>query len=461
MKKHLWAVACFLSSLCLVTLAAGSVLARESSVEERSRELDGLYTGSATLSSSGCFDDGDCRTCTADARLQLTRGDGKITIFADGPIITYTPCTYDTSETLRWTITGSYEMTDEGISRFTLDSCNEGRFSGQGSGTIDGDTINASFSCKTDENGSAERWSNVSFVKQSGAGDEEEDGEGEEAGTGDDPNAVNEGETSEGLTVDRLVGEARVSKLVAYSNRHKITTGPNSKAKIHYGDSEIVIGPNSELVVRTASNKYGDPVIMWEFINPEAVIYVKDRLHGTRKEESGAVPGSSTKRIFTNFYRSIMIFYNGSYEGKEDLSEFYGGETNRPEFTNPGTGERTVIVGIKGTEFYFHGEASERTLFLLDGDVDLYSDVNADALALTAGSKSLVDDTGGIGEPVAYNDADLEALAAAVDLAEPLAEDGGLSATDKSIIAAGVAGAVGAAMLISLRIQSLREKRRS
>lgn len=459
MKKRLWAVACLILSLCLLAVVAGTVLARESSVEEKSRELDGLYTGAATLSSSSCFDDGDCFTCTADAQLQLTRGNGKITILADGPSITYTPCTYNTSETLRWTVTGSYEMTEAGISSFTLDSCNDGRFGGSGSGTIDGETINVSFSCKTDEYGSAERWSNVVFTKQAdGTADEEgeEDGGDEITETVDDPNAVDAGETSDGITVDKLVGDAKVSKLVAYPNRHKITTGPNSKAKIHYGDSEIVIGPNSELVVRTASNKFGDPVIMWEFINPEAVIYVKDKLHGTRQEESGAVPGSATKRIFTNFYRSIMIFYNGSYQGKEDLSEFYGGETNQPEFTNPNNGDRTVIVGIKGTEFYFQGEGSSRTLFLLDGDVDLYNDVNADAVALTAGSKAPVDDAGAIGDPAGYTDAEIEVLAAAVDLTGDPAGDGGLSIKTIVAIAAGVAAVAGTAILIPLLIQSRR-----
>lgn len=57
-------------------------------------------------------------------------------------------------------------------------------------------------------------------------------------------------------------------------------------------------------------------------------------------------------------------------------------------------------------------------MFLLDGDADLYSDVKADALALTAGGKSLVDDTGAIGEPAAFTDAELEALMAAVNLTE-------------------------------------------
>lgn len=454
MKMHIWLATCVIFCFSVALALVSAVHAREGSVDDKSGELDGFYTGSTVLNSTSCFPDGDCSTCTTDQKVELTRGGGKVTIVATGPALTYTPCRVDTSTTLAWTLTGTYEMTEEGIHKFQINDCNEGRFPGSGSGTIDGEQIDVSFSCTKDDNGSIERWNNVALMKQSGGdgGDEgDETAADDESATEDDPNIIGEGETDNNITVDKMVGDATVSKIPGYPLKKMITTGSRSKAKIHFGDSEIVIGPNSQLIVNTATNKFGQPVIMWEFLNPQAVIYVKDSLHGTRQVDSGYVEGSTDKRIFTNLWRSIMIFYGGTYQGKKDLGEFYRGETNEPEFFNPGKGERSVIVGIKGTEYYYQATESGRTLFLNDGEIDLYSSSDSDLVALAAGEKVTVAEDGTVGPPVSYTSAEIEALAKEVDLTEQsLPKTDSLSTTTIAIIVAGASAALALIFLFIL-----------
>ncbi|MHB9112149.1 MAG: FecR family protein [Thermoleophilia bacterium] len=370
---------------------------------------------------------------------------------------------------MAWTLTGTYEVTEEGISRFQLDDCNEGHFPGSGSGTIDGEQINVSFRCTTDDHGSAHSWNNVVLTRQSGgaspdASDEEADqgetGQVDEDDFGQDPNRIKEGETDGNITVDRLFGDATVSKDSTYPSRHLITTGSRSKAKIHFGDSEIVIGPNSKLRVNTTENKFGQPVIMWEFLNPEAVIYVKDKLHGTREEVSGVHAGGDMERVYTNLWRSIAIFYNGSYYGKKDLNEFYGGETNQPEFTDPDTGERSVIVGIRGTEYYYQATESGRTMFLTEGEIDLYTDADDKLVTLAAGEKVPVDEDGAIGPATSYTSAEVEALAMEVELEQPVedaADAGRLSTT--AIVAIAAAGL--AIIVLAVTIILILRKRKN
>ncbi|MDO8736362.1 MAG: hypothetical protein Q7K29_04690 [Thermoleophilia bacterium] len=470
MKRQIWLVALFVIVLSAVPGLVGIVHAREDSLEDKSQAMDGLYTGAAVRSASSCFDDGDCFTCNTNDKVELMRGGGKVTIVATGPSLTYTPCREDLGTNVAWTLTGTYEMTDDGIYKFDLNNCNEGHFPGSGSGTINGEQINVSFKCVLDEDGSKETWNNVVLTKQSGgegAADEEgnagegETGQVDEGDFGQDPNLVDEGETDSNLTVDRIVGDASVSKIPSFPSKHLITTGPRSKVKIRYGDSEIVIGPNSKLRVNTTENKFGQPVIMWEFLNPDAVIYVKDSFQGTRQVDSGLIEGGPEKRIYTNLWRSIMIFYNGSYDGKKDLSEFYGGETNQPEFTDPGTGERSVIVGIKGTEYYFQATGSRRTLFLTEGEIDLYLDADDKIVTLASGEKAPVDDDE-IGPVTSYTSAEIDALAKETALTEQPAaatKDESSSTTIAIIVAAGLV--VLAALVVVILIFKSRKKHKS
>ncbi|MBI5870932.1 MAG: hypothetical protein HZB44_08290 [Actinobacteria bacterium] len=464
MKKHSWLIAVFIIALLAVPGLASIVHAQEDSIEEKSAQLDGLYTGTAERIYTSCLA-GECETCPPiSGTVRMTRGGGKVTIVTSGPDNATGPCRVDAGTTLAWTLKGTYETTGEGINSFTLNDCNNGSFPGSGSGVIEGDRVTVSFSCTFPKSpGSSEKWNNVVLTKQAGddpageAGDfaenREETGTSDDDDFGQDPNRIKEGETDGSITVDRLVGDATVRKDSTYPSRHLITTGSRSKAKIHFGDSEIVIGPNSRLRVNTTENKLGQSVIMWEFLNPEAVIYVKDKLHGTRKEESGVQTGGPTERIYTNLWRSIVIFYNGSYDGKKDLRDFYGGETNQPEFSDPNTGERTVIVGIKGTEYYYQAAGTERMLYLTEGELDLYTDADDKLIALAAGEKVPVDEDGAIGAASTYTEAEIASLENEVDLEQPAedsAEKGRMSNTTIAIIAAAGSGLVVLAIVIIL-----------
>lgn len=465
MASRLRLAAILVFSLTIGLGLAGVALGR-GSVEEESAKWDGIYTGTATRVENNCWDDGmnpnHCEQCSTQDNIELRREDGKITLNTVGVYIFWNPqsgrCQENPSTNRpAWKFTGSYEMTEKGIYSFQLNDCNDGH-PASGTGYIIEGKINVGFSCPGSPEGNWAgnwgdnvEWQDCLLTRQSdGAVPATDGGAASGAATNEVSTApeesdfVQEGQTDEDLTVDRVVGDATVEKGDRGTNRHTITTLGRSKVKIHYGNTSMVVGPNSHVRVTTKTNRLGQPVIMWEFLNPEAVIYVKDEA-GTRQVQSG-VPETEEvgPRVFINVYRSIMIFYNGSYQGKTDLREFYGGESNQTTFTGS-DGERFVYVGIRGTEYYFQAAGDTRTVYLTEGEVDLYTAADPEVTAMGAGTKASVDDKGDIGPAGGYSQGEIDALAREADLTEP-------AGSRWWLIALLAAGGVAAAALITIGI---------
>lgn len=156
--------------VAMLTALGGGCSSKDESnqMAEDTIKADGIYTGTALRGETQCYPDGDCFFCTANDEVQLERREGQITIRATGPSLTMTPCSQ--SGNVTYTLKGDTETSLSDWQRFTITDCNSGSFPGGGAGSIEYDTITASFSCDLTGGGritDTVEWNGVTLKKQS------------------------------------------------------------------------------------------------------------------------------------------------------------------------------------------------------------------------------------------------------------------------------------------------------
>lgn len=173
----------------------------------------------------------------------------------------------------------------------------------------------------------------------------------------------------------------------------KATTPKTEQSNPHYEDSGIRVSDlYGEVLVRR-----GDNEDVWDIVELDTILYVGD--HIKTSGDSGCILSMLDMTTFHIKPESEIIVTVPS--GKNSIIELVLGNiyANVKEIVTHGTMEvemNQAVAGIKGTTFICEETGSKSTLKVLEGKVNLSSNITGNAVSVSAGEMVVADAAGNL-----------------------------------------------------------------